>query len=56
MPEIQVDSSERKRAQDIVEFVRREMEQLSESGRTVLVIELARMIMPEVNRIRGNHP
>ena len=50
--EIEVTTGERQHAQDIAALVKREMDNMTEASRTVLVIELSRLLKPEIDRIR----
>lgn len=52
MPEFELDSSDRKKAADIVEFVRNFMADLSVEGRFVLAIELIRLMKPELDELK----
>jgi hypothetical protein len=52
MPSFEVDANERRKAEEIVQFVRNFMGDLSVEGRFVLALELMRLMKPDLDELK----
>jgi hypothetical protein len=52
MPAFEVNTNDRRKAEEIVQFVRNFMGDLSVEGRFVLAIELMRLVKPDLDELK----
>jgi hypothetical protein len=52
MPQFEIDANDRRKAEEIVQFVRNFMGDLSVEGRFVLAIELMRLVKPDLDELK----
>jgi hypothetical protein len=52
MPQFEVNTSDRERAQRLMQFVRMEFQEFSVEARFVFAVEMSRMLQPEIQELK----